>query len=82
MPTPVSALIHAACLVTAGVYLLIRSSPILEYGSTSLIMITWLGALTAFFAAMTGLIQNDLKRVIAYSTMSQMGYLVLACGFL
>jgi len=79
-PTPVSALIHAATLVTAGVYLLLRSSPILEYGSTPLIMITWLGALTAFFAATTGLLQNDLKRVIAYSTMSQMGYLVLACG--
>ena len=63
-------------------YLLIRSSPILEYGSTPLILITWLGALTAFFAAMTGLFQNDLKRVIAYSTMSQMGYLVLACGLL
>jgi NADH-ubiquinone oxidoreductase chain 5 len=67
-------------LVTAGVYLLLRSSPILEYGSTPLIMITWLGALTAFFAATTGLLQNDLKRVIAYSTISQMGYLVLACG--
>lgn len=79
-PTPVSALIHAATLVTAGVYLLLRSSPILEYGSTPLILITWVGALTAFFAATTGLLQNDLKRVIAYSTMSQMGYLILACG--
>lgn len=79
-PTPVSALIHAATMVTAGVYLLLRSSPILEYGSTPLILITWVGALTAFFAATTGLLQNDLKRVIAYSTMSQLGYMMFACG--
>lgn len=79
-PTPVSALIHAATLVTAGVYLLLRSSPILEYGPTALIVITWVGALTAFFAATTGLLQNDLKRVIAYSTCSQIGYLVMAIG--
>jgi NADH-ubiquinone oxidoreductase chain 5 len=79
-PTPVSALIHAATMVTAGVYLLLRSSPILEYGSTILILITWVGALTAFFAATTGLLQNDLKRVIAYSTCSQLGYMVFACG--
>lgn len=80
MPTPVSALIHAATLVTAGVYLLLRSSPFIEYGPTTLIVITWVGALTAFFAASTGLLQNDLKRVIAYSTCSQMGYLFIACG--
>jgi NADH-ubiquinone oxidoreductase chain 5 len=80
LPTPVSALIHAACLVTAGVYLLLRSSPILEYGSTPLILITWVGAFTAFFAATTGLLQNDLKRVIAYSTMSQLGYMAVAVG--
>lgn len=79
-PTPVSALIHAATMVTAGVYLLLRSSPILEYGSTPLILITWVGALTAFFAATTGLLQNDMKRVIAYSTCSQLGYMVFACG--
>jgi len=79
-PTPVSALIHAATLVTAGVYLVLRSSPIIEYGPTTLIVITWVGALTAFFAASTGLLQNDLKRVIAYSTCSQMGYLFMACG--
>jgi len=79
-PTPVSALIHAATLVTAGVYLVLRSSPIIEYGPTTLIVITWVGALTAFFAATTGLLQNDLKRVIAYSTCSQMGYLFMACG--
>lgn len=80
MPTPVSALIHAATLVTAGVYLLLRSSPLIEYGPTTLIAITWVGAITAFFAASTGLIQNDLKRVIAYSTCSQIGYLFIACG--
>jgi NADH-ubiquinone oxidoreductase chain 5 len=79
-PTPVSALIHAATLVTAGVYLLLRSSPLIEYSSTVLLVITWVGALTAFFAASTGLLQNDLKRVIAYSTCSQMGYLFMACG--
>lgn len=79
-PTPVSALIHAATLVTAGVYLMLRSSPIIEYGPTTLVVITWVGALTAFVAATTGLLQNDLKRVIAYSTMSQMGYLFMACG--
>jgi NADH-ubiquinone oxidoreductase chain 5 len=79
-PTPVSALIHAATLVTAGVYLMLRSSPVLEYSPTALIVITWVGALTAFVAATTGLLQNDLKRVIAYSTMSQMGYLFMACG--
>lgn len=80
MPTPVSALIHAATLVTAGVYLILRSSPILEFGPTTLIVITWVGTLTAFFASSTGLLQNDIKRVIAYSTCSQMGYLFIACG--
>lgn len=80
MPTPVSALIHAATLVTAGVYLLLRSSPLLEYAGTALVVLTWVGALTAFFAASTGLLQNDLKRVIAYSTCSQMGYLFMAAG--
>jgi NADH-ubiquinone oxidoreductase chain 5 len=79
-PTPVSALIHAATLVTAGVYLLLRSSPLLEYAPTTLVVITWVGALTAFFAATTGLLQNDIKRVIAYSTCSQMGYLFMAVG--
>ena len=74
MPTPVSALIHAATLVTAGVYLLLRSSPLLEYAPTALLAITWVGAITAFFAATTGLFQNDLKRIIAYSTCSQMGW--------
>ena len=79
-PTPVSSLIHSATLVSAGVYVLLRSSPLLEYSSTTLIAITWIGSITAFFAASTGLMQNDIKRVIAYSTCSQMGYLFLACG--
>ena len=79
-PTPVSALIHAATLVTAGVYLMLRSSPLLEYGPTALVVITWVGALTAFFAATTGLVQSDLKRVIAYSTCSQLGYMFIAVG--
>ena len=76
-PTPVSALIHAATLVTAGLYLLVRSSPILEYSSTALLVITLVGASTAFFAATCGLVQNDLKRIIAFSTISQLGYLSL-----
>jgi NADH-ubiquinone oxidoreductase chain 5 len=79
-PTPVSALIHAATLVTAGVYLLMRSSPLIEYGSTALIVIMWTGSITAFFAASSGLLQNDLKRIIAFSTISQMGYLFMAVG--
>ena len=79
-PTPVSALIHAATLVTAGLYLLVRSSPILEYSSTALLVITLVGASTAFFAATCGFIQNDLKRIIAFSTISQLGYMVMAVG--
>lgn len=79
-PTPVSALIHAATMVTAGVFVLIRSSPLLEYSSTALVVITVVGALTAFFAGTVGAFQNDLKRVIAYSTCSQLGYMVFACG--
>src|SRR6266702_1374395 len=80
MPTPVSALIHAATLVTAGLYLLLRSSPLLEYSSTALLVITLTGATTAFFAATCGLVQNDLKRIIAFSTISQLGYMVMAVG--
>lgn len=79
-PTPVSALIHAATMVTAGVFLLIRSSPILEYAPKALFIITIIGALTALFAATIGLVQNDIKKVIAYSTCSQLGYMVFACG--
>ena len=79
-PTPVSALIHAATMVTAGVFLIIRCSPLIEYSSDALFIILVFGALTAFFAATVGLVQNDLKRVIAYSTCSQLGYMVFACG--
>ena len=79
-PTPVSALIHAATMVTAGVYLLARCSPIFEYSPFALQVVTIAGALTAFFAATVGVVQNDLKRVIAYSTCSQLGYMVAACG--
>ena len=79
-PTPVSALIHAATMVTAGVFLRARCSPLLEYSPTALAVITVMGAMTAFFAGTVGLVQNDLKRVIAYSTCSQLGYMVFACG--
>lgn len=79
-PTPVSALIHAATMVTAGVFLIARCSPVYEYAPDILDFVTVLGASTAFFAATVGLVQNDLKRVIAYSTCSQLGYMIFACG--
>jgi proton-translocating NADH-quinone oxidoreductase chain L len=79
-PTPVSALIHAATMVTAGIFLVARCSPMFEYAPTALAVVTIFGAMTAFFAATTGLVQNDLKRVIAYSTCSQLGYMAFACG--
>ena len=79
-PTPVSALIHAATMVTAGVFLVCRMSPIFEYAPNALAFITVLGATTAFVAATIGLVQNDIKRVIAYSTMSQLGYMFVAAG--
>lgn len=79
-PTPVSALIHAATMVTAGVFLLIRCSHLFEYSPIALSFVTLIGSMTAFFAATTGLFQNDMKRVIAYSTCSQLGYMVFACG--
>lgn len=71
-PTPVSALIHAATMVTAGVYLLMRASPLLEYSSTVLILCLWIGAFTTVFSSLIGLFQQDIKKVIAYSTMSQL----------
>ena len=71
-PTPVSALIHAATMVTAGVYLLMRSSPLIEYSSTVLMLCLWLGAITTVFSSLIGLFQQDIKKVIAYSTMSQL----------
>ena len=79
-PTPVSALIHAATMVTAGVFLICRSSPLLQYAENVSFLITIVGGMTAFLAATTGLLQNDLKRVIAYSTCSQLGYMVFAAG--
>lgn len=79
-PTPVSALIHAATMVTAGVFLIARCSPLFEYAPTALMVVTFVGGMTTFFAATTGVLQNDLKRVIAYSTCSQLGYMVFACG--
>ena len=79
-PTPVSALIHAATMVTAGVYLLMRSSPLIEYSSTVLIICLWLGAITTIFSSLIGLFQQDIKKVIAYSTMSQLGMMVIGIG--
>ena len=80
MPTPVSALIHAATMVTAGVYLLMRSSPLIEYSSTILLLCLWLGAITTVFSSLVGFFQQDIKKVIAYSTMSQLGMMVIAVG--
>jgi len=79
-PTPVSALIHAATMVTAGVFLMIRFSPLLEFTPITLYLMTIFGASTAFFAAMIGVFQNDLKKIIAYSTCSQLGYMIFCCG--
>ena len=79
-PTPVSALIHAATMVTAGVFMIARCSPLFEYAPKALVVVAFLGAMTSFFAATTGVVQNDLKRVIAYSTASQLGYMIFACG--
>jgi len=79
-PTPVSALIHAATMVTAGVFLIIRCSPIFEFIPNILIVITFIGSLTAFFGATVGMLQNDIKKIIAYSTCSQLGYMILSCG--
>lgn len=79
-PTPVSALIHAATMVTAGVFLVARMSPLFELSPDALTVVTIVGAITAFFAATVGLVQNDIKRVIAYSTCSQLGYMFVALG--
>jgi proton-translocating NADH-quinone oxidoreductase chain L len=79
-PTPVSALIHAATMVTAGIFLIARTSFLFEFSPIVLNFITVIGALTAFFAATTGIFQNDIKKVIAYSTCSQLGYMTFACG--
>ena len=77
---PVSALIHAATMVTAGVFMVARLSPVFEYAPTALMVVTAIGTMTAVFAATVGLVQNDIKRVIAYSTCSQLGYMFVACG--
>jgi NADH-ubiquinone oxidoreductase chain 5 len=79
-PTPVSALIHAATMVTAGVFILIRSAIIVDYSINGLFFITLIGVFTAFFSSTIGLFQNDIKKIIAYSTCSQLGYMVFACG--
>ncbi|MCB2099925.1 MAG: NADH-quinone oxidoreductase subunit L [Rhodobacterales bacterium] len=79
-PTPVSALIHAATMVTAGVFMVARLSPLFEFSETALAVVTIIGASTAIFAATVGCTQNDIKRVIAYSTCSQLGYMFFACG--
>jgi NADH-quinone oxidoreductase subunit L len=79
-PTPVSALIHAATMVTAGVFMVARLSPLFELSPTALQVVTGVGAITAFFAATVGVAQNDIKRVIAYSTCSQLGYMFVALG--
>jgi NADH-quinone oxidoreductase subunit L len=79
-PTPVSALIHAATMVTAGVFMVCRLSPMFEYAPDALALVTVIGAITCFFAATIGLVQNDIKRVIAYSTCSQLGYMFFAAG--
>jgi NADH-quinone oxidoreductase subunit L len=79
-PTPVSALIHAATMVTAGVFMVARMSPLFELAPTASTVVMYVGMITAFFAATVGLVQNDIKRVIAYSTCSQLGYMFVACG--
>jgi NADH-quinone oxidoreductase subunit L len=79
-PTPVSALIHAATMVTAGVFMVVRMSPLFEFSETALTLVTVVGASTAIFAATVACVQNDIKRVIAYSTCSQLGYMFFAAG--
>ena len=79
-PTPVSALIHAATMVAAGVFLVVRMSPLLNHAPGALSFVTFIGATTALFAGTVGCVQNDIKRIIAYSTCSQLGYMFLAAG--
>src|SRR5262249_32080258 len=79
-PTPVSALIHAATMVTAGVYVVARSNILFTHSDTAMVVVAIVGCATAFFAATIGLVQTDIKRVLAYSTVSQLGYMFLACG--
>ena len=79
-PTPISALIHAATMVTAGVFMVARMSPLFEYSATALTLVLVIGATTALFTGLMGLVQNDIKRVVAYSTLSQLGYMTVALG--
>ena len=79
-PTPISALIHAATMVTAGIFMVARMSPLFELSATALTTVMWIGAITCLFMGLLGLVQNDIKRVIAYSTLSQLGYMVVALG--
>ncbi|MEA3292190.1 MAG: NADH-quinone oxidoreductase subunit L [Pseudomonadota bacterium] len=79
-PTPISALIHAATMVTAGIFMVARMSPLFEFSETALSTVLIIGAITAFFMALIGLVQNDIKRVVAYSTLSQLGYMTVALG--
>lgn len=79
-PTPISALIHAATMVTAGVFMVARMSPLFEFSETALAMVTLIGAITALFMGLVAIVQNDIKRIIAYSTLSQLGYMVVALG--
>jgi NADH-quinone oxidoreductase subunit L len=79
-PTPVSALIHAATMVTAGVYMVVRNHAIYDLAPSALLLVGWIGGVTALFAATIGLVQTDIKRVLAYSTVSQLGFMFLACG--
>ncbi len=79
-PTPISALIHAATMVTAGIFMVARMSPLYELSETALNVVMVVGAITAFFMALIGLVQNDIKRVVAYSTLSQLGYMTVAMG--
>jgi NADH-quinone oxidoreductase subunit L len=79
-PTPISALIHAATMVTAGVFMVARMSPLYELSETALTLVMVIGATTAFFTGLIGLVQNDIKRVVAYSTLSQLGYMITALG--
>jgi NADH-quinone oxidoreductase subunit L len=79
-PTPISALIHAATMVTAGIFMVARMSPLFELSDTALTVVMWIGAITCLFMGLLGLVQNDIKRVIAYSTLSQLGYMAVALG--
>ncbi len=79
-PTPISALIHAATMVTAGIFMVARMSPLYEFSETALAVVLMIGAITAFFMGLLGIVQNDIKRVVAYSTLSQLGYMTVALG--